>query len=98
MGQLCVYVYCWSPASIFFSAIYTETIYSFLTFVALLLLYKSPNSAYHQLVAAVIFSLSYLTRSNGFLNLGYIAFHLIADLVKNFELSRHTLRKVIDNL
>lgn len=64
------------PANIFMTSIYTESLYSALTFFGLLSFFKSPsNDALSwKLLAAALFSLSALTRSNGVLNAGFFMF------------------------
>ena len=76
-----VYIFCWNPASVFFSSVYTESIYSFATFSGMLCLYKNPSSRTNQLLAALIFSIAFMTRSNGLLNIGYIGFVLLLETI-----------------
>lgn len=65
-----------NPATIFFVAPYTESLFAFLTFKAI---YHSTflRKVYHCLLAIFFTTLSTLTRSNGLLNIGYIIFFLI---------------------
>ena len=78
---IAVYVFCWNPASIFFSSVYTESIYSLITFSGIYILEQQSHSRINQLYAALIFSLAFMTRSNGFLNIGYIGFAMLIDTV-----------------
>ena len=58
-----------NPASIFFSASYSEPLFSFLTFTGLYFLESGSV-----LLAASCFSLSSLTRSNGLVNVGFLVY------------------------
>uniref|UniRef100_A0AC34RJQ8 GPI mannosyltransferase 2 n=1 Tax=Panagrolaimus sp. JU765 TaxID=591449 RepID=A0AC34RJQ8_9BILA len=78
---IAVYIFCWNPASVFFSAVYTESVYSLATFTGIYLLYQKPNNRLNQMVSAVIFSFAFLTRSNGFLNLGYLGFIILLETI-----------------
>lgn len=86
---IAVYVMCWNPASVFFSSLYTESLYSFVTFGGLLFLQMEPNCKTRHVIAACIFMFGFLTRSNGLLNVGYIWFYLGIELI---------LRKTDDRL
>ncbi|KAF7639053.1 GPI mannosyltransferase 2, partial [Meloidogyne graminicola] len=78
---LAVYIHCWCPASIFYSSLYSESIYSTFTFIGLILLYSPTTfpSRHNLLVASAVFSFAFLTRSNGLTNIGFIAFPLLLD-------------------
>lgn len=75
---IAVYVYCFNPASIFFSSLYTESTYLFFVLMALIVLHKDADWLRFP-IAACVFAFSYLTRANGFLNIGYIAYPLFID-------------------
>lgn len=60
--------YCINPASIFYSAVYSESLYSMLTFSGLYYLYSNEH-----LKSLILFILSCFTRSNGIVNYGFIA-------------------------
>lgn len=62
-------LFCVNPASIFFSAAYSESLYSFLLFYGLLELEKKNS-----LVAYMAIGLTGAVRSNGLVNLGFIAY------------------------
>lgn len=53
-------LYCFNPASMFFSAVYTESLYAMFSFAGLLSLQISQPWS-----ASMLFSLSSATRSNG---------------------------------
>uniref|UniRef100_A0A914KTU9 GPI mannosyltransferase 2 n=1 Tax=Meloidogyne incognita TaxID=6306 RepID=A0A914KTU9_MELIC len=81
---LAVYLHCWCPASIFYSSLYSESIYQTFTFLGLLLIYSPTtniSSRLNLLFASAIFSLAYLTRSNGLTNIGFIGFPLLLDVI-----------------
>ena len=69
---LTIILFCVNPASVFMSAVYTETLFAFCTFTGLYLL------AYHYSWSATLFfSLASATRSNGIVLAAFIAyFHL----------------------
>uniref|UniRef100_A0A7E4W739 GPI mannosyltransferase 2 n=1 Tax=Panagrellus redivivus TaxID=6233 RepID=A0A7E4W739_PANRE len=75
------YVFCWNPASVFFSAAYTESIYCLISFSGMLYLEVDPYNRLRQLVTACIFSFGFATRSNGVLNLGYIGYYLLIEVI-----------------
>lgn len=60
-------LFCINPASIFFSSLYSESLFSLLTFAGLFFLEKQNHS-----LALACLSLSCSTRSNGILFLGFI--------------------------
>lgn len=66
-----------NPASIFFSANYTESLYTLLTFAGLLFLGTAP------VTAGILFGISTLTRSNGIINSFFILFNLVTYFRKN---------------
>ncbi|KAI4332567.1 hypothetical protein L6164_017463 [Bauhinia variegata] len=62
-------LFCFNPASIFYSSIYSESLYALLTFGGLYHLIYGGNS-----LAVLYFALSGCGRSNGVLNAGYFCF------------------------
>ena len=74
--------FAFNPASIFFSANYTESLYSFATFFGLLCLYSS-----FKVIPGVLFGASTLIRSNGLLNTGFIGF-LALNTIQSHRWSR----------
>ena len=68
--------FCFNPSSIFFSAVYSESLFSLLTFSGLLLL---ESRSYFR--SAVLFGLSGLTRSNGILSFGFIVHKLLSSVL-----------------
>jgi len=67
--------YCINPASIFFSAAYSESCYALLTFRGMLLLERS-----HWMSSAVFFALSGAVRSNGLVNIGFLLHRAARDV------------------
>lgn len=67
-------LFCINPATIFFVAPYSESLYLFLTLEGIILCLK-----FQTILASLIFSLASVTRSNGILNFGYIIYYLIFD-------------------
>lgn len=61
-----------SPATIFFMATYTESMFAALTFGSLVMLYRNQV-----LLSSVLIALSTLTRSNGLISIGFLFHHLI---------------------
>lgn len=74
-----------NPSSIFFSAIYSESLYSAFTFSGLYWLCKSGARWKNFMISAVLFALSLAVRANGFLNFGFIGFALICKLRLNWR-------------
>ncbi|XP_023874881.1 uncharacterized protein LOC111987393 isoform X2 [Quercus suber] len=62
-------LFCFNPASIFYSSIYSESLYALFSFGGLYYLVTGGNT-----VAVVSFALSGCARSNGVLNAGYFCF------------------------
>ncbi|KAK7317903.1 hypothetical protein RJT34_02513 [Clitoria ternatea] len=62
-------LFCFNPASVFYSSIYSESLYALLTFGGMYHFVSGGND-----LAVVLFALSGSARSNGVLNAGYICF------------------------
>lgn len=73
-------LYCLNPASIFYSSLYSECLYSTLTFAALFYLF---NDQY--LLSFVLFILNGFCRSNAYVNLGFIVFYLVRCYFDNYK-------------
>lgn len=67
-------LFCFNPASIFFSAPYTESLFSWLSFTVML--HSSRN---HIWSAIIPLCLGLWCRSNGILNIGFILYYVIRD-------------------
>lgn len=77
-------LFCFNPASVFFTAPYTESVFCYLTFKSMLnstLLYKKYIKQSHfqarDFTYIIPFCLSTCTRSNGVLNIGFLVYALI---------------------
>jgi GPI mannosyltransferase 2 len=70
----CVLFFCLNPANIFFTAPYSESLYTLLTFTGLFYLFDDNSSSSSLIRSVFFFSLSTLTRSNGSINFGFILF------------------------
>lgn len=68
--------YCINPASIFFSAAYSESCYALLTFRGMLMLERN-----YWVTSAVFFALSSAARSNGLVNIGFLLHRAACDAV-----------------
>ncbi|CAD5207745.1 unnamed protein product [Bursaphelenchus okinawaensis] len=84
---LAVYVYCFNPSSVFFSAVYSESLFMLFTLLGLKCLYNDKKTSYDYvfdlLMASVAFALSFFTRSNGWLNFGYVGYQIMLSLLTN---------------
>jgi len=68
--------YCINPASVFFSAAYSESCYALLAFRGMLLLERNC-----WISSAVFFALSSAARSNGLINIGFLLHRAARDVV-----------------
>ncbi len=62
-------LFCWNPASVFFSACYSESLYCLLTFCALLRLERAFT-----VKTALLFAAATACRANALVNLGFIVY------------------------
>lgn len=69
-------LYCVNPGSIFFTAYYSESLFAWLTFQGMLRCTGQETLRFTNIdiVSSIPISLSIITRSNGFLNLGFILY------------------------
>lgn len=90
-------LFCFNPASIFFIAPYSETLFSYLTFLGMLKAlrffkkYSNPGSVYtsDDLLGLVPIALSTATRSNGLLNICFLLYTFICSYtVSNQRINR----------
>ncbi|KAK4286886.1 hypothetical protein Pmani_040027 [Petrolisthes manimaculis] len=77
-------LFCINPASVFFSAPYSEALYAFVTFSALLV-----NETRGTSLAALPFGLASATRSNGLVNVGFILYKKLQDCSNYFYTIRN---------
>lgn len=70
-AEIATVLFCFNPASIFFTAPYSESLYSWLSFSVMLKCFDDIDSV----LVIVPLSLSILCRSNGLLNIGFVLFY-----------------------
>ncbi|XP_011163568.1 GPI mannosyltransferase 2 [Solenopsis invicta] len=88
-------LYCINPASIFFSAIYSESMFAYLTFYTMLGSIEYMSNIYFPL------ALSILVRSNGVVNIGfpiYFEFKKALSLSNSKRIEKHQRKHIIDIL
>lgn len=69
-AEIATVLFCFNPASIFFTAPYCESLYSWLSFSVMLKCFEDINSV----LIIVPLSLSILCRSNGLINIGFFVY------------------------
>lgn len=80
-------LFCFNPATVFFSAPYSETLFSFCTFLAML-----QDDVYY---SALFFSFSAFTRSNGNINVGFIIYSVIKQHIYRYLKKQTTFSSAI---
>lgn len=70
-AEIATVLFCFNPASIFFTAPYSESLYSWLSFSLMLKCFEDINSV----LIIVPLSLSILCRSNGLINIGFVVYY-----------------------
>lgn len=78
-----ILLYSLNPANIFFSAVYSESLFSMLTFSSIYCLYTNKF-----LLAVVLVFSSCLCRSNGILNFGYIAYYCLKEHLSSIKITQ----------
>ncbi|CAI9106780.1 OLC1v1005999C1 [Oldenlandia corymbosa var. corymbosa] len=79
-------LFCFNPASIFYSSIYSESLYALLTVSGVYYLLIGGDN-----VATLCFALSGAARSNGMLNAGYICFLTMHQAYETIFLKKHSV-------
>ncbi|MCL4125787.1 UNVERIFIED_CONTAM: hypothetical protein GTU68_000524, partial [Idotea baltica] len=77
-------LFCINPASIFFSAPYSESLYSFLVFYAL-----STSEKKSSFSVPFLFGLASANRSNGIVNVGFLIYRKLQDCATYFHKIRY---------
>ena len=88
LSLLSAALFCLTPASVFMSAVYTESVFVCLSFAGMLCVQRSKLYT-----AMCLFSLAAATRSNGVVLAGYIVYHHLLTLVNSRD-CRTVLRTV----
>jgi phosphatidylinositol glycan class V len=70
-AEIAAILFCFNPASIFFTAPYSESLYCWLSFTLMIKCFDDINSVF----IVLPLSLSILCRSNGLLNIGFVVFY-----------------------
>lgn len=70
-AEIAAILFCFNPASIFFTAPYSESLYCWLSFSLMLKCFEDINSV----LIVVPLSLSILCRSNGLVNIGFVVYY-----------------------
>ncbi|EPS63667.1 hypothetical protein M569_11110, partial [Genlisea aurea] len=86
-------LFCFNPASIFYSSLYSESLFALLSFGGLY--YIMRGSDYR---ASFWFALSTFVRSNGILNAGYICFRKLLQVTEDFLYRKGTFLASLRNL
>lgn len=76
-------LYCVNPASIFFSALYSESMFAYLTFYTMLGSIRGMSMIYFPL------ALSTLVRSNGIVNIGFPTYFGLKSLCNSERIEKH---------
>ena len=77
VGKSAFLLFLYNPATIFFSAVYTESLFSCLTFIGIFYWMKKEHFS-----AFTCFVMSAFTRSNGFINAGFFCYHFLDGLMR----------------
>lgn len=80
-------LFCINPASVFFSAPYTESLFAWLTFSLIL---NCKQKRFNHVLLPLV--LSILCRSNGLINLGFPVFYIVQDMLAKKLLWNHLLK------
>ncbi|KHJ90321.1 mannosyltransferase [Oesophagostomum dentatum] len=93
---IAVLVFSANPASIFFSAAYSESLYCLLTFAGIWLLLEDKQPFFFRYLGSLLcFGLAYATRSNGLINLGYVGFFCLCEFILSVDPENPKKRLVI---
>lgn len=82
-----IYLFCINPASIFFTAPYTESLFAWLTFSVI---YNCWQKRFHFALFYLI--LSIMCRSNGVINLGFLLFYICQEIIANNNVWKHLFK------
>lgn len=85
-------LYCINPAGIFFSAVYSESMFAYLTFYMMLGSIRCMSAIYFPL------SLSTLVRSNGIINIGFPVYFGLKNLCNSAPRGRQRERNILSTV
>ena len=74
-------LFCINPATVFMTAPYSEILFIYLTVKGMLALENN-----NKLLASIFFGLSCVTRSNGLLNIGYLAYRIVKQTINQIRI------------
>ena len=80
-AEIAVLLFCFNPASIFFTAPYTESLYAWLSFVVMYQCIEDVTSIF----LTIPLSLSILCRSNGMFNIGFVLYFAVRRIVAQYN-------------
>ena len=89
-AEVSVLLFCLNPANVFFTVFYTESLYSFLQFAGMYVLYQKDYGNLKYILAGAIFAAGSATRSNGLTSVGFL---LYSYLIETVNLARNCQRK-----
>lgn len=90
MSKLVVFLFCFNPATIFFSAAYCESLFAWTSFV---IMEKSLIGLNKSIIIPL--SVNLLCRSNGLVNLGFIIYATLRNIVEHFDSTVAHLLKLV---
>ena len=70
-------IFCFAPASVFMTSVYTESFYGCLSLLACYYLLQKHNI----LLSCVFFALSSFVRSNGLINMGFVLYYFVDSVI-----------------
>lgn len=77
---LSVLLFCWNPASVFYSAVYTESLFALCTWMGLTKILGSPRSYW---TGVLWFALASSSRSNGILAVWFLLHTYLTDMISS---------------
>eukprot|EP01125_Pyxidicula_operculata_P010947 TRINITY_DN3593_c0_g1_i1.p1 TRINITY_DN3593_c0_g1~~TRINITY_DN3593_c0_g1_i1.p1 ORF type:complete len:436 (-),score=-8.78 TRINITY_DN3593_c0_g1_i1:29-1336(-) len=95
-ASLTTTLFCFNPASIFMSAIYSESLFAFSIFSALWIL--SGRHPWKTYIASIFFAISAATRSNGVICAAFIAYYYLGQIIQEFQSNRKRLSNIVGYL
>lgn len=97
-AEVTVMLFCLNPANIFFSAFYSESLYAFLQFTGMYLIYQDNHTNLKYVLAGIIFAGGSATRSNGVISIGFLIYSYLTEychLARNFKGKQRNLQYLL---